>query len=337
MTHQGNASTLTSWKYIKSDTKIFGGYMGKISQEKRMENYHKVYEQIYEVPALSFYDISLNTGLSRNTVSTYVKDMYIRHIIMGPHLRMNPHSNYKEYVYLMNFADPLQIFNGLKEFPHVVYHAMAFGDWNTMVVTDKLLDFSNLVGLEEIVTQGVRYCSYTPKVEYKTWDERFTEIYEQLDRFTPVHKEYKNRHVTFLPWREDEWKLFHAFKYNMRKKIIPTLRKINVPYETYITWMKTVHNHCTIHTGFYPEGYETYTSYCFLFSTDHEESVKSLCSLFPTTPFIIEVDNHLLVFIHVASPKVKRKLFCLVCDMETKRMIKEFTHTVVLFFYQHPP
>ncbi|MBU7027369.1 MAG: winged helix-turn-helix transcriptional regulator [Theionarchaea archaeon] len=307
--------------------------MGKIFQEKRMKSYYRVFEQIYECPVMSYYDISVNTGLSRNSVSKYVKEMYDEGIIKGPQIRMKLAVQYKEYVYLMNFSDPQKAFHGLKGFPHVMYHAVTFGDWNTMVVTNSLLDFKKLVGFEGMVNRGVRYCSYTPKVECISWDESFEKVYEQLDRFTPLREEYRNRRVTDLYWGEDEWKLFYAFN-SLRKKVTPALREIKVTYETYTKWMKTLEDYCTIHTGFYPGGYENYSCHCFLFFTDYEESVKSLFSLFPTTSFIMELDKQLLVFTYVTSPKVKRNLFCLLYDMETKKMIKGFRQAMVLFHSQ---
>jgi len=72
-------------KEVLSET---GGSMGKITQNKRMRNYHKIFEQIYENPVMTIYDISVNTGLSRNTVAKYVKEMYKQGVIQGPHIRM---------------------------------------------------------------------------------------------------------------------------------------------------------------------------------------------------------------------------------------------------------
>ena len=307
-----------------------GGNMGKITQMRRLRNYYRIFEQIYEVPTMSIYEISQNTGISRNTVAKYVKDMYVKGILRGPCIRMKPALHYKEYVYLLNFSDPWIAFNGLKGFSHVVYCAMAFGDWNTMVITDRPLDFSKLVGFENVVKQGVRYCSYTPKVRFRTWDESFEKIYEHIDRFTPAREECKDRRLTPLDWGTDEWKLFSAFNF-MRRKATPLLRKIRIRYETYTQWMETLETHCTIHTGFYPQGYETYTNYCFLFFTEYEESVKSLFSLFPTTPFIVELDKQLLIFTHVTSSEMKRRLFCFIYDMKTKKMIKRYRQAVVLF------
>lgn len=304
--------------------------MGRSSQDKKIKNFYKIFEQIYENPLLSIYNISVNTKISRNTVSKYVREMYKREVLVGPYIRMKQALNYKEYVYLMNFSDPLMVFQGLKGFPHVIYNAVTFGDWNTLVVTDTLLDFSHLVGFENVVYHNAKYCSYTPKVGNVTWDESFEIIYEQVDRFTPVKREHPYRKILSLPWGRNEWILYHQLNF-MRKKVTPTLRKAKVPYETYLKWKETIDNHCTIHTGFYPEGYQSYANHCFLVYTDHEESVKSIFSSFPTTSCIMVMDKQLLVFIHVTSSDIKRKLICLIYDMKTKQMIKGFNHAVGVF------
>ncbi|MBU7009849.1 MAG: winged helix-turn-helix domain-containing protein [Theionarchaea archaeon] len=302
--------------------------MGKVTQNKRMKNYYRIFEQIYESPLISITDISANTGLSRNTVAKYLKEMYTCHILIGPCIRMKPAPNYREYVYLMNFRDPWKFYKGLKGFPHVIYRAMTFGDWNTMVITNRLLDFSQLMGFQEMVKLGTRYYSYTHKARYRTWDESFKKIYELLSN-APVPSECK-RPSPPLDWGSDQWKLYHTFNF-IRKKITPELRKINVRYETYAQWMKSLEDHCTIHTGVYPEGYRNYLSYCFLFFTDHRESVKSVFSLFPATSSIMEVDKQLLILVHVISSKVERRLICLLYDMKAIQMIKGYRHAVALF------
>jgi hypothetical protein len=167
----------------------------------------------------------LNTRLARNTVSKYLKEMYARNILVGPHIRISPAENYREYVYLMNFQDPWKVFNGLKQFPHVVYHAIAFGDWNTMVITDRFLDFSALAGFNNTVYRGARGYSHTPHVEYITWDESFKRIQEQMKVPPPAPESRKWRLAPFLGWGEDEWKLFHVFKYDMRQNVTPVLKK----------------------------------------------------------------------------------------------------------------
>lgn len=310
--------------------------MGKTSNNKRKGNYHKIFEQIFENPTMSIYDISQKSGLSRNTVSKYLGEMYARNVLHGPQIRMNPASNYREYIYLMNFKDPFQVFEGLKGFPHVLYHVMTFGEWNVMLVANRPLDFSKLVGFESMVRQGVRGHSYTPKVEYTSWEESYQKSQELVAHFDPSRIEPKDRRVgPPLEWGEDEWKLFYTYKFNMRKKITPTLRKIGVRYETYSKWVQTLRDHCTIHTGFYPEGYQNYMTYCFLFSSDHEKSIRQLFSTFPTTPFMVEIGNQLMVFANMISSHITRKVFCIIYDMKRKEMIKGFKQAVAVFHCYH--
>ncbi len=309
--------------------------MGKITRKRRIENYFKVFEQIYEDPFVSIYNISQNTRLSRNTVAKYLNEMYTFGILQGPQLHMRAASNYREYVYLLNFSDPQLCFRGLRNFPHVLYHALTFGDWNTTVVTDRPLDFSVLVGFQKMVYRGVKDCVYTPKAVLTTWDASFKDCHEQVSAFTPREPEYKHRRLTSLPWGKDEWTLFHAFKSNLRQKMTPLLRKIKVRYETYSAWMKTLEEYCTINTGFYHQGHDKYDSHCFLLFNDYEEQIKSLFSSFPVTPCLVEVGSQLLVFVNVTSSEISRNLFCTLYDMKVKDMVKAFHHSFVL--HQSPP
>jgi len=93
---------------------------------KRMNYYtcYKIFEQIYESPTVKNYEIGNKAKICRNIIPRYLKTMYAQGIVRGPFLFMKATPEYKEYVYLMNFQDPLFAFERLKAFPHVVYTAM---------------------------------------------------------------------------------------------------------------------------------------------------------------------------------------------------------------------
>ncbi|KYK34485.1 MAG: hypothetical protein HXS46_02200 [Theionarchaea archaeon] len=181
-----------------------------------------------------------------------------------------------------------------------------------------------------MVVRGVKGITDTPKVEYIPWDLCFTRINEKIKEFTPAQRKFKTRTSPYLTWGNDEWKLYHALKSNMRQKITPTLRKINIRYETYREWMETLDAHCTTHTEFYPEGYKTYLSCCFLFSSNHKLTIQSLFSFFPTSSVITKVDDQLSIFTHLPFPHIVRRVFCAIYDMKAVKMIKKFKQTVVL-------
>jgi hypothetical protein len=304
--------------------------MGIIKQ-KKPRDFHKIYAQISVTPGIPIYEIADNTNLSRNTVSKYLLEMYRDTVLVGPQIRVLPSPNYREYLYLLNFKNPFHFYQNVRGFPHVIYHAMTFGDWNAMVITDRLIDFSHLVGYKETVFRGVRHHSYTPRIHHISWPKGIEECSTCISRFTP-HIQKKNRSLApVLEWGEDQWKIFHAFKDNTRKTATTTLKSIGVRYETYVTWAANVKTHCSVLTGFYPEGYQTYLTSCFLLSTDYEQTVGEIFSHLPTTPFIMEVGDDLLVFISVVLSSIKRKFFCCIYDMKTQGIIKDISHATLIF------
>lgn len=293
---------------------------------------YKIFNQIYEVPTIKIYKIRDKTEICRNVIPTYVSNMYARGIMRGPFLFMRATPEYKEYLYLMNFQDPFSTIEGLKEFPHVVYARMAAGDWNVVVITDRLLDLSQLVGAEDMVFQTIVYCRKTPKVLYTPWEKSFAAIHQKIEMFSPVQKTENCRVSPSLYWGEDEWALYQIFKTNLRKKVISSLRENRIRYDTFTKWKNTLHNYCTVNTEFYPAGYYEYARYSFLFSTDYPEKVKSVFSELPATPIFLELDNHLFAILSVVSPGCIKALFRSVFFMKAKKMINEFKTAVMLHY-----
>jgi len=303
--------------------------MGKITQTKRLKSYYKIYEQIYRDPLIYIAEISDNTGVSRNAVAKYLQEMYADNILTGPSLCMKPHTNYQEYLYFLNFSDPFTVFDGLKEVPNVVSRLITFGDWNIVLVTSKLLNFSVLQHFETVVEMYPRGISRTPKVEWTTW-----ESLAHIDINTDCEPDYHESRRNSLDWGPDEWKLFHVFKSNLRVKITPLLRKIGVRYDIYKQWKEELNDHCTIHTGFYPEGYREYMAYQFLFCTDRKPLLKSVFSQFPTTPVLTEMGDQLSVCVSVPFSDASKHLFCIIYNMRIQGVITEFSQAAALFYNQ---
>ena len=309
--------------------------MVRVSQEKRIEDYYKIYEQISENPTITILELSEKIKRSRNTTPKFLREMYAKNVLIGPYIKMKSISDYREYVYVMNFSDPFFIFKGLKEFPHVVYHAITSGSWNTFVVTDRHLDLPKLVGFQSVLYQGVKVRTSTPKVEYNPWDESIERI-DQVAQRTPVQADYKGRSNPLPDWGKNEWKLFHAFKRNLRQKRTPIFHKIKVKSNVYIRWMNTLKDYCTIHAEFYPHGRERSMRYCFLISS--ESAIESYFSNFPIMCPIIRVEgkkNRFLLFPAVDSIEGIKKLYFAICKMKTKGIIEEFSYAAILEDFFH--
>jgi DNA-binding Lrp family transcriptional regulator len=299
------------------------------TQKSQLEKFYKIYEQIYYDYAIAIYKIAQKTGISRSSVSRYLESMYEQNILQGPYLRVKPAQTYTEYVYLMQFDNPYTAFQRFAGFPHVLYCALLFGKWNIMVITDKLFDLSQLVGLQEMVYQGKRGSSHTAKVNLISWEESKQKVQKYLENSEHVYTERK-KELPDLPWGNQEWKLFSAFHGNMRKKKIPILKEIGVSYRRYAKWKKDVNVYCTSHTGFYPAGYSSYDHHCFLVSTEYEPQIKEIFSFFPTSSFFMEVGNDLMVITSVPDPEIIRWLYWLIDAMKAHNIIKKFLHAQFL-------
>jgi hypothetical protein len=304
--------------------------MARIPQTIRNEYHYEIFEQIRSNPAVPTYEIGQNIGISRNTVHKYLEEMYAQEIMKGPSIELKAAPDYKEYIYLMNFDGPRYVFDGLKGFPNVLYHAMTFGSWNTMVISDRLLDFSRLIGFQDRIFQGVKYRSCTPRTEFTTWEEGFETSSEMIDQHTSSDGGNDRKLAPPLEWGADEWKLFDAFEGNIRKKVTPILREIKIRYETYQEWQEDLERHCSIHAGFYPEGYSKYMHFHFLFSSSHEELIRSIFSCFPTTSVITELEDQLLVSAWVNHSDNIRAMLCHLHDIEAKGILQRFDHATVL-------
>lgn len=264
--------------------------------------------------------------MTRNTVAKYLKEMRENHILMGPYLSLNPALDYGEYVYLLNFSDPFLVVKWLKGFPHILQTAASLGDWNTFIVSDAPLDFSRITGFEKVIYQEKKGFTFASKAAHTGWDDALTKVYEKMGEKPPEEEPKKK---VLLAWNEHHWKLFRTFQYDARKKVTSKLKKIKVQYDTYTEWLKTLKDHCTIQTEFYPGGYYTYMTYCFLFFTEYRQSVKSLFSQLPTTPLIIETGENLLVFASVPHD-LTQTFISSVYEMRKTGIVDYFKSAVLL-------
>jgi hypothetical protein len=257
--------------------------------------------------------------------------MYEEQRLVGPWLSMNPHENYSQYVYLMNFSDPLHMFEGLKGFPHVMYNALTFGEWNTLIIAEKSLEFSVLKGFQSEIWRGEKGFTHTPPITRMSWEQSWREVTQRLETI-PLKRDETKKKLLVLDWEEKEWKLYHAFKSNMRQPVKPILRNLGIRYEPFIQWKKSLPEHCGIHTEFYPQPVGTFTNHCLLFKSKYIKAVEELFSLFPTTPVFVEMGDSVLVYVKTTSD-MTGKLIDMVYGMKERGIAEDVKYAVI--FKEH--
>jgi hypothetical protein len=154
-----------------------------------------------------------------------------------------------------------------------------------------------------------KYSTITAKTEFTTWDAAFSKAYEVMNARSPGN--LKREVAPALDWGEDQWKMYDEFSPNLRKIATPALKKSGIRYESYQAWKEELETHCTVHTEFYPESYDQYIHHCFLVENSYECQVRDVVSCLPATCRVVEIENHLLIFVNTRSVAVLKRLIAL--------------------------
>jgi DNA-binding Lrp family transcriptional regulator len=303
---------------------------GPVKKNRTILQYIDIANALREDPFISISDISSHINLSRNTISRCLKKMYAEKILTGPQLSVKPHRNYTPYIYLLQVSSPYEIFQELKAFPHVKNLAISLGEWNISMLTDRMMDFSALRGFQKVIFAGKRYDVYSPSIRFTTWEQSFKEVKRELEGCTLASEKRNTGMSSELPWGEQEWELYRAMRLNVRQDISPVLQEHTITYETFHRWKKSLLDHCTVHTGFYPEGLDSYMDFYILFRTDFTQAIKELFSLFPTTPFIADLADHILAVVRIPFD-MRGDLGSLIDSMREKGIVVDVHYAVGLF------
>lgn len=297
--------------------------MGKTGQKKKLKRYYKIYEQIYKHPQAAIFDISKKAKISRNTVSKYLHEMIEKNILVPPTLALKPTRNYTEYVTLLNFDSPDFVFTQLKELPYILYSAFCALNWNVLTVSLKLFDFSQLRHFQSLVFQGERGFVVTPKcgMNEATRLDTSTATLDTIPKLkTPKRKK--------LPWGEKEWKLYDLFKYNLRRKVTPTMKKGKVRYEDYMKWREPLEKYCTIHTLYYPLGFFNYMHWFFLMKTDYD--ISFLFQEWHASCVFTTVNDYVLALIPVIGRIQQREFLISFQELQNKLGIEKCYRSILL-------
>jgi hypothetical protein len=259
---------------------------------KKLEKCYLIYEQIFNDPKISIYALGKNTRMSRNTVFKYLKEMIARRMLTPPYLELRPAKNHHEYFHFLTFRRSQEVYSHLERFPSLISRWLCMGQWNLMVRMTAPLDFSQLQNFSDQLFYGKKGRVVTP----------LCGIHGGPHHTRPVRTHEKDRKI---PWTESQWRLFHLLQYEVRSKIFPLLRREHISHHEYSAWKKTVPEYCSVHTLWYPLGFDRYSHWLFLMKGD-----LSICSYFSgwsASCIFYEVHPFVLGVIPFSSPIRERE------------------------------
>ena len=302
--------------------------MSRISNEKRLPKYYRLYDQIYDNPSIPLHQLTKNTGIARSTVSRYLREMYEHSILKGPMIFLLPAQNYHEHISLLKFDHPVKAYERFRGFPHLMYRSLCSGEWHLLLICSTLMNFSALKGVEACVLQEVKGATYLPKVTVHDWDLSMEQMRTEMAH--PEEKSYLYEETSWNSWKEKEWTLYHQFKHNIRIQAVPILKKCQIRYEHYQKWMLTLTDFARIYPAFYPKGLKHYFLFDFLFKSDYQNQLVDILRLLPSTAVFFSAGAYLFARLAVLDRKEKDDLLSLIFQLGENGYFTEFHQAMVI-------
>ncbi|KYK34577.1 MAG: hypothetical protein AYK19_22615 [Theionarchaea archaeon DG-70-1] len=171
---------------------------------------------------------------------------------------------------------------------------------------------------------------------------------KRVENFDPADYEPKGIIKTCweetIPWDAEYELLFREFKFNLRKKLTPIMRKYLISGYKIYKFLEELPKHCTVFTRYFPEGFPNYDSYLYMFETDYEDFVIELFSELPTSPFFFKVSDKLFLYAQadrrlVRSASIKmsdiRQLHIplLVDDLLERGILRSEAHSISAYYW----
>lgn len=279
------------------------------------------------------YEISGKTKISINTVTKYLNDMRKRQALLGPYLQLKPNTTHPEYINLVSFSSPRKTFNSFKGFPHVTYYARCLGDWNFLLVTNRLLDFSQLVGFTKMHYCSKREFTWDAPAYLTTWDNTVSEI----DSWLQNPRKVKIPHIDPIEilWKPHQWKLYWRVKDFVRVEAATLKRELKISYEAYIIWKKSLSKYTQTFVGYYPYGLPSYTVIYFLLETDEPGYITAAFQNWPTTPTFTQTENRLLLMLALPGGMFLSRIFDLFDEMISEGFLASYEHALLLDYWKN--
>jgi len=293
---------------------------------KTLDRYFQIYEQIYEDPFIPLRQITKNTNVSRSTVSRYVAKMYELSILQGPFISVKPAENYHQYAYFLMVNDPLTVYRRLKGFPGLISRSLTAGNWNLLVICDRLMHLSVLSGVRKCILQGVKGVTHLSKVGGLDWDESI----QNMKAAVPEEKCTLYEEGAELLWKEEEWILFDQFKHNIREKTMPVLKKVDIRYEQYQKWVSQLQEVSLVQPAFFPLQQKNYFFIDFLFQSEYQKGLANVLGMLPSTSFFFSVDKYLLARLSFVDTKQRDDLYSVIHTLQEKEYITQWWHAMVI-------
>lgn len=265
--------------------------------EDRKRHYRMIYELFDKKPRIYVKKISEKLGIDPSTAAKLVDEVSSLGIVTGPQVRLRSYQNTAEYVYFINSNRPTKLFNEYVENMDISYHTKMIGFCNLWINSITEIDVKG-----DTVLQGRRSDYFYSCARNRTWEDSFQFMQKKVEEFDAESYRPKGLIKTHfdetIEWTETCEKLYREFKYDLRKKLGPIMKTHHIGAEKIYEWLGKIPNHCSIVTGYFPEGISAYESLLYMVETAYEDFVIEVFSELPATTVFFKVNDTLFLYVH---------------------------------------
>jgi hypothetical protein len=292
-----------------------------MNSEEKMVEYHTIYEQLYEYPLISLYEIAKNTEFPVDAVSQYIHEMYKSSILRGPAIFLKPAKNYYQHVHFLAVSNPLSAYESLTGSRHTVSVNIECGQWNSLVISEEAVGLSGLKGSQKCIHHNRKGVTSLSKVTYLDWDQSLKKIYSKIA--PPTRKSTLYEEIPAINWNTEEWILYDKLKHDVRAEAEPILEECEINYQQYQKWLAKLPEAAVIQPAFYPAGLD-YSLCDFLFKSQYQEQLATILGMLPSTSLFFSAGDHLFARVFVPN---KNDLASLILELETKGYFTDVYHS----------
>ena len=274
--------------------------MSRLTEEQKREIHYSIYDEVFQDERISLTSIARNLGLARNTVTSHFTYMIENEILRLPTMRLKMFRDLREYMYYLNFEKPLRVYHELASDSRVVYHCLASGAFDMVVLTNTPVDFENHPSFKNCILSGPRSNYSIPHIARVSYEEAFQRIKKAVedDQITPskISMEFPPQKIE---WTELEWMLFYDLKYNMRRTFTEIVKKHGISKWLFYRSYERIKENIIKLVAFYPCKQMNYSDFFFVFKTDYEESLTELFMQLPCISMITKVDDYVAAWLNI--------------------------------------
>jgi hypothetical protein len=315
----------------------------RLTLGERKNQYRIIYETLYKNPRIKVSALAHILGTNRHSAGRRLNEALNLGYVLVPQIRRRSFANMKEYIYFIDCPYPFGLYKELIENYDVVYHAVLSGFAKLWLITREKIDIE-----ATIVLQGVRSDFLVAYARIHSWDEAVQMMNKKVENFDParygIQGVIKTRWNESIDWDAEDEVLFREFKFNLRKKLTPVMKKNLISSQKTYEFLDKMYDYCTVFTQYFPETMSVYDSYLFMFETDYEDFVVELFSELPTSPFFFTVSDRLFMYAHVKKTAMRGaglhmsdinrlQITLLIDSLLEKEIIRSVEHGIVEYHW----